>query len=32
LILNFGLFRAHQGDSFSFETVGRRVDVCAVLA
>jgi hypothetical protein len=32
LILNFGLFRAHQGDSFSFETVGHQVDVCAVLA
>jgi hypothetical protein len=31
-ILNFGVFRVHQGDSFSFETVGRQVDVCAALA
>jgi hypothetical protein len=32
LILNFGLVRLHVGDSFSFETVGRQVDVCAALA
>jgi len=32
LILNFGLFRLHLGDSVSFETVGRQVDVCAALS
>jgi hypothetical protein len=32
MIVNFGLFRVHVGDSFSFETVGRQVDVCAALA
>jgi hypothetical protein len=32
LFLNFGLFRAHAGDSFSFETIGRKIDVCAALA
>ena len=31
LILNFGLFRLHLGDSVSFETAGRQLDVCAAL-
>ena len=32
MIVNFGLFRVHVGDSLTFETVGRQVDVCAALA
>jgi hypothetical protein len=32
LILNFGLERVHLGDSVSFQTIGRQVDVCAALA
>jgi len=32
VILNFGLSRLHLGDSVSFETVGRQVDVCDALA